>query len=244
MREPRPAVIRLVGSRWRFFSCPPLLLPVASANTAQAKYASLVLDADTGQVLHSVNADTRNYPASLTKMMTLYLVFEALERGEITMKTQWKASARVARQPASRLGLARGAKIRVSDAVLALITKSANDVATLVAESLAGSERDFALKMTAKARELGMARTTFRNASGLGNRGQLSTARDMATLALALIRDFPQYYKLFSTQKYKHGDRTYKNHNKLLTAYEGTDGIKTGYISASGFNLVASVQTG
>ncbi|MEQ8664244.1 MAG: D-alanyl-D-alanine carboxypeptidase [Rhodospirillales bacterium] len=219
-------------------------LPAVFSSAAQAKYASLVLDADTGQVLHSVNADTRNYPASLTKMMTLYLVFEALERGDIAMNTAWTASARVAGQPASRLGLARGEKITVRDAVLALITKSANDVATLVGESLAGSERDFALKMTAKAREIGMARTTFRNASGLGNRGQLSTARDMAILALALIRDFPQYYELFSTTRYKHGDRTYKNHNKLLTAYEGTDGIKTGYISASGFNLVASVKRG
>ena len=123
-----------------------------------------------------------------------------------------------------------------------LITKSANDVATMIAENLAGSEREFALAMTATARRIGMSRTTFRNASGLPNRGQLSTARDMATLALALLRDFPRYYHLFSTAKFKYDDRTYKNHNKLLTSYEGTDGIKTGYIRASGYNLVASVK--
>ena len=221
-----------------------LALLLSNVPDAMAKYASLVIEADTGRVLHSVNADTRNYPASLTKMMTLYMVFDALDRGEITMNTKWKASARVARQPASRLGLYKGQTITVKNAILALVTKSANDVATLVGESLAGSERNFALKMTEKAREIGMARTTFRNASGLGNRGQLSTARDMSTLAIALMRDFPKYYKLFSTTRYKHGDRTYRNHNKLLTTYEGTDGIKTGYIKASGFNLVASVKRG
>jgi len=155
---------------------------------AQAKYASLVIDADTGQVLHSVNADTRNYPASLTKMMTLYMVFEALRQGRITMDTKWTASNRVARQPASRLGLRRGETIAVRDAIYALITKSANDVATLVAESLGGSERDFALAMTARARALGMSKTTFRNASGLGNRGQLSTARDIISPRSSRLR--------------------------------------------------------
>ncbi len=216
----------------------------ALPHAAQAKYASFVMDANTGRVLHAVNADTRNYPASLTKMMTLYLVFEALKQGQIHADTVWTASRQVARQPASKLGLKRGDKLTVRDAVLALVTKSANDVATLVAENLAGSERDFALVMTAKARKLGMNSTTFRNASGLPNRGQLSTARDMAVLAQALLRDFPEYYRVFSTVKFKYGDRNYKNHNKLLTSYEGTDGIKTGYIRASGFNLVASVKRG
>jgi len=220
------------------------ILFVSAASPAQAKYASLVIDANTGQVLHSVNADTRNYPASLTKMMTLYMVFEALKQGKVTMDTRWKASARAARQPASRLGLRRGEEISVHDAVYALITKSANDVAVVVAESLADSERDFALMMTAKARALGMSKTTFRNASGLGNRGQLSTARDMATLALALLRDFPNEYKMFAARSFEYGGRKYKNHNKLLASYEGTDGIKTGYIAASGFNLVASVKRG
>ncbi|MBT4890833.1 MAG: D-alanyl-D-alanine carboxypeptidase [Rhodospirillales bacterium] len=214
-----------------------LLLP----GLAQAKYASLIMDADTGRVLHSVNADTRNYPASLTKMMTLYMIFDALERGKITMNTKWKASKRAVRQPASKLGMKRGEIITVRNAIYALITKSANDVATLVSENLAKSERDFALAMTAKARKIGMSRTTFRNASGLPNKGQLSTAHDMGVLAQALIQDFPEKYSLFSMAKFEYRGSTYKNHNKLLKAYEGTDGIKTGYIRASGFNLVASV---
>lgn len=216
----------------------------ALPQSAYAKYASFVMDANTGRVLHAVNADTRNYPASLTKMMTLYMIFDALKQGRINADTKWTASRRVARQPASKLGLKRGDKLTVRDAVLALVTKSANDVATLAAEGLAGSERDFALAMTAKARQLGMNSTTFRNASGLPNRGQLSTARDMAVLAQALLRDFPDYYRVFSTVKFKYGGRSFKNHNKLLTTYEGTDGIKTGYIKASGFNLVASVKRG
>lgn len=209
-----------------------------------AKYASLVMDANTGRVLHSVNADTRNYPASLTKMMTLYMIFDALDRKEISFKSKWKASARVARQPASKLGLGRGQMLTVRDAILALVTKSANDVATMAAENLAKSEREFALAMTAMARKLGMSKTTFRNASGLPNRGQLSTARDMAILAQALLRDFPHYYHVFSTTRFDYKGKKFKNHNKLLTTYEGTDGIKTGYIRASGFNLVASVKRG
>ncbi len=216
----------------------------AMPQPALAKYASLVMDANTGRILHAVNADTRNYPASLTKMMTLYMIFGALERGEIKYQTKWKISARVARQPASKLGLKRGQTLSVRDAILALVTKSANDVASLVAESLAGSEREFALAMTAQARKLGMTRTTFRNASGLPNKGQLSTARDMAVLAQALLRDFPRHYHVFATARFDYQGRSYKNHNKLLTSYEGTDGIKTGYIRASGFNLVASVKRG
>ena len=217
---------------------------LALPQSAFAKYASLVMDASTGRVLHAVNADTRNYPASLTKMMTLYMIFDSLKRGVINEQTKWTASKRVARQPASKLGLKKGDVLSVKDAILALVTKSANDVATLTAEGLAGSERDFALAMTAKARKLGMSRTTFRNASGLPNKGQFSTARDMAVLAQALLRDFPDYYHVFSTASFEYGGRKLKNHNKLLTSYEGTDGIKTGYIRASGFNLVASVKRG
>ena len=231
--------------RWGLVALAALwMMVIVPLSAAAAPYAALVMDARSGEVLHARNADTRLHPASLTKMMTLYMVFEAVKQGKITLDTKWTASSRVARQPASRLGLRRGEKITVRQAIYALITKSANDVATLVAESLAGRERDFALAMTAKARALGMSKTTFRNASGLGNRGQLSTARDMATLALALLRDFPNEYKLFSTTKFKWRDRTYKNHNKLLTSYEGTDGIKTGYIAAAGYNLVASVKRG
>jgi D-alanyl-D-alanine carboxypeptidase len=217
---------------------------LVTASPAEAKYASLILDADSGRVLHAVNADTRNYPASLTKMMTLYLVFDALEDGRLHLDKGLKVTTRAAGQPASRLGLQRGEKITVEEAILALVTKSANDVATVLAESLAGSERNFALVMTAKARKLGMSRTTFRNASGLPNRGQLSTARDMSVLARALLRDHARYYHYFSTDHFTFSGATHANHNGLLTTYKGTDGIKTGYIRASGFNLVASVKRG
>ncbi len=224
-----------------------LLAPVALAIVvfafaapAHAKYASLVMDAETGQIIHQLNADTRNYPASLTKMMTLYQVFQALESQLWTLNTKLRISARAARQPASKLGLRRGQRISVEDAILALVTKSANDVATTVAENLSGSERTFALKMTATARKLGMSRTTFRNASGLPHRGQMSTARDMATLARALLRDYPVYYRYFSANAFNYAGITHRNHNKLLKTYAGVDGIKTGYIRASGFNLVAS----
>ena len=217
---------------------------VLSVSPGLAKYASFVVDVESGRVLHSVNADTRNYPASLTKMMTLYLVFEALHQKKWSLNTRLKVSARAARQPASKLALRRGTTIRVRDAILALVTKSANDVASVIAENMSKSERNFALKMTAKARKLGMHRTTFRNASGLPNRAQLSTARDMGTLARALMRDYPQYYHYFSTESFRYGGLTHKNHNKLLKSYSGTDGIKTGYIRASGFNLVASVERG
>ena len=164
---------------------------------AQAGYASIVVNADSGRILHATNADTRNYPASLTKMMTLFMMFEALDVGKWTLKTKLKISARAARQPASRLGLKRGQTITVKDAILALVTKSANDVATAVAENIAGSERDFALMMTATARRLKMTRTTFRNASGLPHRGQMSTARDMARLARALLHHHHSYYHYF-----------------------------------------------
>ncbi len=215
-----------------------------AATPVHAKYASLVMDAETGRVLHAVNADTRNYPASLTKMMTLYLVFEALDKGRLSLDLGLDVSARAARQPASRLGLGKGTTISVGDAILALVTKSANDVATVIAENYSGSERRFALVMTAKARRLGMSRTTFRNASGLPHRGQLSTARDMAILARRLLIDFPQYYHYFSTDTFHYDGVSHRNHNKLLASYEGTDGIKTGYIRASGFNLVASAKRG
>ncbi|HEX9570233.1 MAG TPA: D-alanyl-D-alanine carboxypeptidase family protein [Rhodospirillales bacterium] len=215
---------------------------LGAAHPAEAKYASLVMDADSGRVFHEINADTRNYPASLTKMMTLYLVFEALKTELWKMDTPLRVSARAAQQPSSRLGLSRGDRIRVKDAIMALVTKSANDVATVVAENMSGSETAFALKMTARARELGMSQTTFRNASGLPHRAQMSTARDMGVLARALIRDFPEYYRFFATTEFRYDGVTHTNHNKLLNTYEGVDGIKTGYINASGFNLVASAR--
>ncbi|HSR73133.1 MAG TPA: D-alanyl-D-alanine carboxypeptidase family protein, partial [Kiloniellales bacterium] len=220
------------------------LLAVLSASPAQARYASIVMDFETGTVLHETNADTRNYPASLTKMMTLYLAFEALESGRWSLDHKLTVSRRAAGMAPSRLGLPAGAKIRVEDAILALVTKSANDIAVVIAESLDETESQFARTMTRKARALGMANTTFRNASGLPNRGQLSSARDMAILARALIREFPQYYDYFSTRNFTYKGRKYRNHNRLLGHYAGTDGIKTGYTRASGFNLAASVVRG
>jgi D-alanyl-D-alanine carboxypeptidase len=235
----------LASIKWDFLVAITLFLTgltLLVPNTVQAKYASYVIDAGTGIVHHNVNENTRNYPASLTKMMTLYMVFDALKDGRIQLDQNLIISARAVRQPSSKLGLKRKDKITFEQAIRAIVTKSANDVATAVAETLSKSERSFALSMTAKARTIGMTRTTFRNASGLPHRGQLSTAKDMATLALHLLRDFPQYYHYFSTRKFAYKGKRYKNHNKLLKSYEGTDGIKTGYIRAAGFNLVASVE--
>ncbi len=219
-----------------------MIVTLSLASPLQAKYASFILDADTGEVHHSVNAQTRNYPASLTKMMTLYLLFEALDTGKVNMNTRFAVSARAARQPASHLGLRAGQSITVEQAILALIVKSANDVATVVAEALGGSERKFALVMTATARKIGMDRTTFRNASGLPHRGQLSTAEDMAALARALLNRFPHYYHYFSRPTFTYNGHTFRTHNRLLKRYGGVDGLKTGYIRASGFNIVTSIR--
>ncbi len=210
--------------------------------SAQARYAALIIDADTGKVLHSVNADVPKYPASLTKIMTLYMLFDALESGKLKLGQKLKVSKRAQGMAPSKLGLKRGETISVKDAMFALITKSANDAAVVLAEALGGTEAEFAKLMTAKAREIGMTKTKFRNASGLPNRHQKSTAIDMARLAIALRKNFPDYYRHFATQKFTYRGRTYKNHNRLLKNYQGTDGIKTGYIRASGFNLVASVE--
>lgn len=211
---------------------------------AQAKYASIVIDAETGAVLHEVNADTRNYPASLTKIMTLYMVFEALEDKRLALGGKLQVSVRATRQPPSKLGLGPADTLTVEDAILALVTKSANDVALVIAEALGVTEKRFARLMTNKALALGMSRTSFRNASGLPDKGQLSSARDMAILAQAMLRDFPGLYRYFSTMRFTYRGTTYRNHNKLLGKYEGMDGIKTGYIRASGYNLVASVERG
>lgn len=221
-----------------------LSMTLAVSSPAFAKYASFVMDADTGRVLHSVNADTRNYPASLTKMMTLFMLFEAIEQKKVNLNTKMRVSRRATWQPPSRLGLKRGSYIKVEDAIYALVTKSANDVATVVAEALGGTEWEFAKEMTKRAHQIGMKSTNFRNASGLPNRRQLSTARDMALLGNELWKRFPKYYGYFKTQKWKYNGRTYGNHNKLMKTYDGMDGIKTGYIRASGFNLVTSVNRG
>lgn len=207
-----------------------------------AEYAALVMDAETGRVLSQHSADKPRYPASLTKMMTLYLLFEALDGKAVRLNTQMKVSPLAASRPPSRLGLKPGDTITVRQAILALITKSANDAATVVAERLAGSEARFAEKMTARARSLGMKRTTFRNASGLPDLSQVTTAHDMAILARALLRRFPHYYGYFAEDAFEYRGLRHINHNRLLGAYDGIDGIKTGYIHASGFNLVASAK--
>jgi D-alanyl-D-alanine carboxypeptidase len=214
-----------------------------SATPAKAsKYASIVIEEATGKVLFSRNADNLRYPASLTKIMTLYLLFEDIEAGRITLKSRIPVSKTAAGRSPSKLYLKPGQSISAEQAIYALVTKSANDVATALAEKLSGTERKFAKRMTRKAKALGMRRTVFKNASGLPNRRQKSTARDMAVLAVAMRRDFPQFYKYFSTQSFNWKGRKYGNHNKLLAKYSGTDGIKTGYINASGFNLVATVE--
>jgi D-alanyl-D-alanine carboxypeptidase len=209
---------------------------------ASARYADIVLDAHTGQVLHEVNADTRTYPASLTKLMTLYLAFEALDSGRITLDQTVPVSAHAAAQAPSKLGLITGERIAYRDLLLGLVTKSANDAAVVVGEGLGGTEPKFADLMTEKAHVLGMNDTTFKNASGLPNLRQQTTARDMAKLAMALQRDFPQHYHYFSTREFTYKGLTHKNHNNLLGKVEGLDGMKTGFIQASGFNLVASAE--
>jgi D-alanyl-D-alanine carboxypeptidase len=225
-----------------FFNSIFILFFILISSSAKAKYASFIINENTKRIYHNTNADTRNYPASLTKIMTLYMVFDALKNKKISMNTKFKISKRAARQPPSKLSLSAGSNITVKNAILALITKSANDVATVVAENLGKSERNFAKLMTKKARKLGMTRTTFKNASGLPNRGQLSTARDMAVLGIAIRKNHPNFFKLFKTKSFVYKGIKYTNHNNLLSNYSGTDGIKTGYTNASGFNLVASVE--
>ena len=209
-----------------------------------ARHANLVLDANTGAVLSGEDADELRHPASLTKMMTLYVLFQDLKAGKIRLNSTIRMSARAASMSPSKLGVKPGKTFTVETAIRALVVKSANDVAAAVAENLSGSETAFAKRMTRTARSIGMSRTTFANASGLPNPHQVTTARDMATLGLRLMRDFPQYYPYFRTQSFVFNGRVIRGHNRLLGKYEGTDGIKTGYINASGFNLVTSVRRG
>lgn len=218
------------------------VLLTTSASHANPKYAGIVLDAKTGRTLYNYNADSKRYPASLTKMMTIYLAFEALERGLVKKSTRFKVSQNAAQEVPSKLGLRAGQTITVEQAIYALVTKSANDASTALAEFLGGSEAKFARMMTEKARTLRMRSTTFKNAHGLPNSKQVTTARDMARLGLALREHYPQYYKYFSTRSFKFGNTTYGNHNRLLGKVKGVDGIKTGYTRASGFNLVSSVE--
>jgi D-alanyl-D-alanine carboxypeptidase len=205
-------------------------------------YSAVVLDANSGKVLHADRADELRHPASLTKIMTLYLLFERLESGKIRLDSQLSVSEHASEQAPTKLGLKPGQTIEVEDAIRGLVTKSANDAAVTVAEAIGGSERDFADMMTEKARALGMARTVYRNASGLPNDDQITTARDQALLGRAIQERFPRYYRYFSTGSFTWHGETLRNHNHLLGRIEGMDGIKTGYTQASGFNLVGSVR--
>lgn len=216
-----------------------------SAVPAQAgRYASIVIDAETGDILHAANPDTRSYPASLTKVMTLYLLFDELEAGRLRLDSRLAVSAHAAAQSPSKLALEPGEKISVQDAIMALVIKSANDVAVVVAEAIGGTEAGFAHMMTRKARALGMRATTYRNASGLPDTGQVSTVRDQATLARALISHHGRYYRYFSSRQFVYEGQTINTHNRLMLRYAGADGIKTGYIHASGFNLISSARRG
>lgn len=208
------------------------------------RYASIVIDSDTGSVLHAANPDTRSYPASLTKVMTLFLLFDELDAGRVHLDTKFTASAHAAGQAPSKLGLEPGEKISVESLILALVTKSANDAAVVVAEGVGGTESHFAEMMTRKAHALGMRSTTYRNASGLPNPGQMSTVRDQATLARAMIHAHPGYYKYFATRQFVYEGQQINSHNRLMLHYQGADGIKTGYINASGFNLISSAKRG
>ena len=219
-----------------------LLVPVQSV---AAPYAAMVIDARTGEVLHSRNSDTRLHPASLTKMMTLYIAFEAVRNGEINLDTQVRITQAAASEPPSKLGLRSGQTIAFRYLIRAAAVKSANDAATAIGIALSGSEAAFARRMTRTAKAMGMSRTTFKNAHGLTEAGHLSTARDMTTLGRHLLYDYPEYYNLFSRQSTHAGIKTVPNTNRrLLAAYKGADGIKTGYTRAAGFNLVASAKRG
>ena len=228
-------------------ACRVLLISLTATFTAvsvasAAEYAGIVVDAKTGKVLYSENADSLRYPASLTKMMTLYLTFEALEAGKIRKDTPVTFSKNASAEPPSKLGVRSGNAITVEQAILSMVTRSANDSSTALGELLGGSEERFGRIMTNKARALGMTRTTYRNANGLPNDAQMTTARDQARLGMALRQHFPQYYSYFSTRSFRFGKQTIGNHNRLLGNVRGVDGIKTGYTRAAGFNLVTSAQ--
>ncbi len=228
--------------RYGLFAISMIFAPIMAQ---AAPYAALVMDMRTGEVLYSKNADTRLHPASLTKMMTLYITFQAIERGEISLDTKVTVSANAASQPPSRLGLKPGQKIAVRYLIRAAAIKSANDAASALGDAISGNESNFAARMNRTAKALGMSNTSFRNANGLTRAGHLSTARDMTLLGRRLFYDFPQYYNIFSRKTADAGIAQVANTNRrFLSAYEGADGIKTGYTSAAGFNLTASAKRG
>lgn len=207
-------------------------------------YAALVMDANTGRVLHAENADAHRFPASITKVMTLYMLFEQIEAGRFNLQSPLRVSEEAASQPPSKINVRAGGTITVEEAIRALVTKSANDVAVVVAENIAGDEERFAQLMTRKARAIGMSRTTFRNASGLPDAEQVTTARDLVTLGRSIQDRFPRYWRYFQTFSFAYRGVNHRNHNRLLGRVQGVDGIKTGYTRASGFNLLSSARRG
>ncbi len=228
-----------------FFIAAFWLLVVVPLSAMAAPYAAYVIDARTGKVIHSRNADTRLHPASLTKMMTLYIAFEAIKRGEISLDSKVTISKNAASEPPSKLGLRPGQKIALRYLIRAAAVKSANDAATAIGEAISGSEAKFARRMNRTAKALGMSRTTFKNAHGLTEAGHLSTAHDMTTMGRHLLYDYPQYYNLFSRVTADAGVRKVSHTNRrFLNSYRGADGIKTGYTRAAGFNLTASAERG
>lgn len=241
------SVVDHQGKRQRFGFLGVLLLAVLGVfymvptpAEAKPKAASIIVDADSGAVLYESNSRATAYPASLTKMMTLYLLFEAIEAKQLKLESLLPVSAHAAAQPATDLGLRAGQKITVEKAILALVVHSANDVAVVVAEALGASEARFARMMTKKAKQLGMSSTVFRNASGLPDANQITTARDMAILGRALVARFPDFYPYFSAHNFSHLGRVYTSHNRVVQNYPGADGLKTGYTRASGYNLATS----
>ncbi|QIG51298.1 D-alanyl-D-alanine carboxypeptidase [Nordella sp. HKS 07] len=212
--------------------------------SAKPKFSALAVDARTGEILFSSDADGSRYPASLTKVMTLYILFQEMKAGRLTLNSRIPVSRYAAGRPPTKLGVNAGGTVSVEEAIKALVVLSANDIAVAVGERIEGSEAAFAQRMTRTAKTLGMSRTNFRNASGLPDPRQVTTARDIATLSLRVQRDFPQYFPYFRTTSFAYGKRVIRSHNRLLGRFEGTDGIKTGYIRAAGFNLTTSAKRG
>ena len=237
------------------FALAMLLLVTAGAEARRRHYRNRVsdysppfsaaaIDLYSGRILYSKNANEQRYPASITKVMTLYLLFDAMRDGKIGMNTQLRVSAHAADQSPTKLDLSEGDKISVADAIGAIVTKSANDMAVAVAEALAGSEEEFARRMTQKARSIGMLNTTFRNASGLPNSEQVTTAHDLILLGKSILADHPERCKVFATKYFQYDGQVFRNHNTLLYTYEGMEGMKTGFTQASGFNLLATARRG
>lgn len=230
------------GLAWLFAGLLMALVSLSGPAFAKPVASSIMVDAVTGEVMSSSNADVSTYPASLTKMMTLYLLFDALKHGQIKLTDSIVFSDHAASQDATNLAVSEGAVIKVETAILSVVVRSANDAATAIGEKIAGSEWAFAKKMTQTARALGMKNTTYLNANGLPNPGQRTTARDQAILAVALLRDFPEYYHYFAAERFSYRGVQYAGHNRVLNKLNGADGIKTGYIRAAGFNLVSSAE--